>query len=245
MRLLNTRPREQGERLNEQIRSLGGIPISFPTLHIESTEWSCLAPPLDEASHAIFTSANAVTHFMKGLPKTALKAWPSHIQTTAIGLATAAAMAHHHLPVHHIPAVADSAHVLALDAFQTSHEQTILLIKGEGGLSLIQDGLTAKGATIMPLEVYRRKPVYYSPDAIRSLWQDTPIDIILFTSQEAMQQLACLLGDMGKIWLCNKPCLVISQRLANAAASLGISERLISPYNNLVDTLCALWRKTT
>ncbi len=234
LRVLNTRPIHQSARLNQAILDAGGIPVGFPALAIHATElnWLSELPDLATIDQAVFTSANAVQYFFA-----AVKAWPATINVIAVGSATAAALQQHGIQVHHVPDIADSEHLLALDCLQSVHKQTILLIKGRDGRPLIAETLTSRGARIIPVPVYQRDLPAVSQEVIDSLWQDTAVDIILFTSEQAMHNLFALLPEEGRSWLRNMPCLVIGNRLADAASALGIKTILTCQHDKIMDAL--------
>jgi uroporphyrinogen-III synthase len=237
LRILNTRPLEQSRTWSHEIRALGGIAIDLPTLAIEPiTSWFMHLPPLQLVKQVIFISANAVHHFFSALKQGAI-AWPTNIQITAIGKATAAALLTYDVTAQHIPRIADSEHLLMLDSLQHVGQQTILLIKGEDGRTLINDKLKERGARLIPLSVYRGVLPPTSEEFLNSLWHDDAVDIILFTSQQVMSNLFTLFGKEAKEWLCGKPCLVISERLATEAARLGMQHITVSGYDKVLETL--------
>ncbi len=70
-----------------------------------------------------------------------------------------------------------------------------------------------------------------------SLWHNKAVDIILFTSQQAMHNIFTLFGEDAHAWLCSVPCLVISERLKNEAALLGIQTIIVSTPETILTTL--------
>lgn len=240
LRILNTRPLHQNKSLTTAITQAGGVSIEFPTLAIEAIEnWQDTLCCLMDISHAIFTSENSVRYFFASYPAS----WPSHIQVIAIGHATAHALQDYKIKVDHIPSTANSESLILLDTLQNISSQNILLIKGQGGRTFIEESLVMRGAQVIPLPVYRRTLPQITQQAADSLWQDQRIDIILFTSEQAMQQLFSLLGEKAHAWLRQTPCLVISDRLASAAHQLGIQTVLMSPYDTLITKLREYVRK--
>lgn len=237
LRVLNTRPLAQGQILSQAICEAGGTSIDFPLLAIEPTtdDWLTLLPNLNDVHHAVFISANAVDFFYKKLKQQGLR-WPTTIQTTAIGKASAAALAKWNIAVDHVPSVADSEHLLQLDALQNVGNQTILLIKGKGGRPEIKNTLLRRGTNLVSLAVYQRVLPSITQN-IDSLWHDNVVDIILFTSQQAIHNLFVLLGENAHSWICKTPCLVISERLAKEASRMGMQTIIISHYDTIISTL--------
>lgn len=237
-RILNTRPKGQGTSLTQQLRALGAECIEIPAIHIQPTEtWLDDIPPLQSIHHAIFTSTNAVHCFFNTIIKHNIP-WPECIKTIAIGHKTASALTTQHIKVSAVPDIADSEHLLRLSTLQGIIKKEILLIKGEGGRALIAQALRQRGAALHTLNVYRRTLPGHSSTGLQALWQNDAVDIILFTSEEAIRNTFTLFGKAAKTWLCSKPCLVISQRLKNVASSLGIKHIIISQYDAIPDTLC-------
>lgn len=232
LRVLNTRPNPQGQLLNNAIIAAGGQAIHYPALCIIPTAKTWLDKLPTTSHHAIFISANAVTH--------GLTAWLNHpswskkIQLTAIGKATANALMQQGLTIDNIPQIADSDHLLSLDALQDVKDKTILLFKGIGGRTLITDTLKQRGAELIELEVYQR--IMPKPNQQQSLSREA-IDIVLFTSEHAMQNMLALLSSEAKTWLKAMPCLLISSRLAIAAAQLGFQQTIVCDAESIMETL--------
>lgn len=238
LRILNTRPEAQGILLSKTIIDAGGIAIPFPALTIEATDnnWLNHLGNLTSIHQSIFISANAVNYFFATLKQHHIT-WPISIETTAIGKASAAALEKWSIRNDHLPVMADSEHLLQLQSLQEVRDQRILLVKGEGGKPDIETALDSKGARVIALSVYKRVLPNIDQQDIQSLWQDDRVDIILFTSQQAMHHIFLLFGEQARNWLCSKPCVVISERLAQEAFKLGIQTVIISHYDRILNTL--------
>ena len=238
LRVLNTRPLSQGAILEKAIVTAGGLSINLPCITISATELSWLnsMPRLCHVEQAIFISANAVHYYFDALKQNHID-WPASILVIAVGSATAAALAEQGIQVHCIPSTADSEHLIQLERLQHVKNKGVLLIKGIGGRSLIADTLLSRGAKLTPLDVYRRDSPDVPKEYIHSLWQNDAVDIILLTSEQAMNNLLGLFKDEGLSWLRKKPCLVISERLAEVAESLGFKTIITCPHNKILDAL--------
>lgn len=239
LRVLNTRPYEQAKDLSLAINKAGGIAIECPALVIEAsdTPWlSSFSASASSADYAIFISANAVNYCFTHLAQQKLS-WPATLQVIAIGEGTAAALANYDISVHLMPLKADSEHLLALTELQQINTKTILLFKGEEGRTLIADTLQDRGAILVIFSVYKRVIPKTEPQYLHSLWRDDAVDIILFTSQQAMHNLFTLFGEQARTWLCSKPCLVLSNRLAKLASLLGMQTILVSSPAMILETL--------
>lgn len=239
LRVLNTRPEHQARALSRRIIQAGGQAVNCPALAIAAPEtpWLSKLPPLKNIDLAIFISANAVDFFFKGLDAIN-QPWPETITVIAIGQATAKALNQLAIDVDALPAHEDSEHLLQLDPFQNSANKNILLIKGKEGRTFIEKNLIQNKAQLFTLEVYQRLLPSYDPNELNSIWQNDAVDIILFTSEQGMLNLFRMFGPKARHWLCETPCLVISQRLAVAAKKQGIKKIVISSPTTIFETLC-------
>ncbi len=228
MRVLNTRPAHQAQATSERIALAGGIPVELPLLAIEPTDpkWLAHMPPLKTVQHIIFVSPNAVSYFFKTHPQ---KNWPEFITTYAIGEGTRNTLKAHGITNSIVPDQPDSEHLLMLARLQEVTHQTILLIKGQKGRTLIQSTLAKRQAKVIPLAVYHRALPNVAQSQLDALWHEDAVDIILITSKTALQHLFMLFDKKARPWLCSKPCLVQSKRLARAAYDEGFKTVITSP----------------
>lgn len=238
LRILNTRPVGQNELLSQAIRSAGGVSIECPVLTIEPLESTARLIRelgcLSAIDQAIFISTNAVKFFFDEFDALV---WPTSIKVSAIGEATRNALKKRGVRVDEAPALTGSESLLQRPSMQSVKNQTILLVKGEFGRELIADTLTKRGAVVRPLAVYRRNTTPLLQDAIQSLWRQDAVDVILFTSEQAMHTLFSSLGEQAYDWLRSKPCRVMSERLAKVALQLGIKNIKVRPYEILLEGL--------
>lgn len=235
LRVLNTRPPDQGKALSQAIINGGGVSVDCPAIIISPIESSLWLKPLQALRHidiAIFTSANAVSHSWQWICDL-----PKIHSIIAIGKATAEALEKRGVIVDHIPSTADSEHILELPLLKRVSHKTIALFKGVGGRTLIADTLAARGALLQIATVYQRSLPKVDEGFLHLLWQNDSVDIILFTSQQGMQNIFTLFGRKARAWLCSKPCLVLSNRLAKEAKALGIHHILISAPDAILLTL--------
>ena len=238
LRVLNTRPIDQGLALAETISLAGGFSIPFPALVISQTptDWVNKIPTSRPIDKAIFISANAVRYFCRGCPNYQ-RVLSVSTQILSIGEATSLALRQQKISVHAVPIVSDSKHFLQLDELNAVKNQTILLVKGEGGRTLIAETLCLRGAHVIPVDVYRRNLPQIDKVKATHLWRDNAVDIIVFTSEQAIHNTFVLFGGDARPWLCNLPCVVISNRLAQVASLLGIQNILVSQHDSILQTL--------
>lgn len=237
LRILNTRPSGQNSSLSTIINSAGGQSIELPAITIEPVHnWMQHLPSLNSIKQAIFISPNSVNLFFDALKNQRMN-WPSSIAVMAIGKTTEATLESRGIKVECTPSEANSEGLIQLPMLQAIKNETVLVVKGEGGRPLIGDTLHNRGAKVVMLDVYRRTLPNYSSSVTDSLWQDDSVDIILFTSQQAIDNLFALFNEKAHAWLKGKPCVVISERIAEKAASIGMKGITITRYDELPHTL--------
>lgn len=219
--VLVTRPEQQAATLVAKIQRLGGEAILLPAIAIE---------PITVAVDAgydlvIFVSVNAVEHGARLIVRTAAT------RVAAIGKATAAALTAIDIKVDFVPAADSSSEaLLAHPELAMSTLARVLIVRGEGGRTLLQESFTALGAQVDLLDVYRRTlPVVDAGvlAAINARWDAGEIDIVTITSVATLHNLLTLLGDQGMSRLRATPLLVASPRILEAARLLGLDGDMI------------------
>lgn len=192
--LLNTRPSHQAEALSKAVQTHHGQVIVCPMIEIQ---WCSLEGTVIDLSSGIdkiiFISVNAVQGFLNSAVYAdylkALNTPRSSIELYAIGRATQQYGLAHQLPLIVLSkTVFDSESLLAHSVMQSVNQQSILIVKGQGGRSLLEETLASRGAKVQLLEVYDRVPAPFCT----SNWQkfrtaSTPV--LLITSVESVQNL--------------------------------------------------------
>lgn len=216
MSALITRPQPQAGALADAITALGGQAIVFPTLRIEPVGLA----PLDSAELVIFTSVSSVEH---GLP---LLRRSAGTRIAAIGKATAAALAAGGSPADIVPAGDfTSEALLAHPELNLTAGLKVQIIRGVGGRETLHQELQARAVLVETIEVYRRVPATPDPAQVAALeqqWDELGIDIVTATSVETLQNLHAVLTQRGRQLLSEAALLVLSPRIAAAAAELGL-----------------------
>ncbi len=238
LRVLNTRPIERAKALTESITAAGGVSIECPLLEITPSkpDWIKLLPDLNDVAYAIFISAHAVQFCFSQLEASRL-IWPSRIKTIAIGQGSAKALQEFNIQASIIPDIPDSEHLLSLDCLSQLKNETVLLFKGNGGRQLIEKGLRQRQAHLVSLSVYKRKMPEVRHQFTDTLWHDDLVDIILLTSEQSINNLFKMFSKEAHDWLISKPVIVISERLASAAKSFGMTQIIISHPAGMMETL--------
>lgn len=215
MRVLVTRPIDQGGKLCQAIGALGGIAYHCPMLEII---------PVDSPASGwwrgydwlIFVSTNAVRFALEaGLPV------EERLRVAAIGKATAAAIEEAGLKVAcQAPPPHTSESLLAQEPLVQVSGLRILIVKGVGGRTELADALTARGARVECVELYRRETP--RPDTMARLkgLLSQGLDAVSVSSGEILVNLQTAAGEQRKK-LHALPLIVGGSRLAQEARRAG------------------------
>lgn len=224
--------------MSVEIHTAGGIAVELATVAIQPTQltWLNEFKSIEDLQQIIFISKNAVRHFFAGL-KTCNLEIADKIEITCIGTATANLLEEFDYTADYIPQNSTSESLLELANLQNVANKSILLVKGIGGRTAIADELTNRGANLSAIEVYERIIPNFDKKLVNSIWQEDLVDIILFTSRQAMINTFSIFGDDAHAWLITKPCLVISPRLAAAAQDLGIKKIISASYKTIIEAI--------
>ena len=240
-RLLLTRPAEVNPPLAAALDTVGVVTASLPLLELqplaETPEQRSLWLDLDRYAAVLVVSKPAARLGLAALdqywPQPPLQAW------FAVGAATAAVLEDYGLQVHH-PQREDSEGLLALPALQEALERPepeVLLLRGEGGRDLLVDTLTARGARVEVLELYRRQcPDYPAGQVLETLAAERLNAIMVSSGQGFAHLQACAGADWPAVR--RYPLLVPSARVAELARASGC-ERIIECQGTSAGALIA------
>jgi uroporphyrinogen-III synthase len=221
--VLVTRPTAQAENLCRLIAEAGGTPIPFPTVEIlpaadRDRARALFAEPWDRI---LFVSRNAVDQARPLIPSTGLAGNPL---LGAVGRATAAALHEVGLPPDLVPNSGfDSEALLALPELTEVAGRRVLIVRGDGGRTLLGDMLAERGAETHYAEVYRRGLPAIDAAPLLPRWRQQ-VGFVTATSDEILANLVALVGTAGRDWLLATPLVVISARGAEGAARQGFRQ---------------------
>lgn len=224
--VLVTRPAHQADSLCNVLAAEGASALRMPALEIVPCVNDALptelATHLDRFHIAIFVSANAVRW---GLP--ILRAggkWPSDLAVAAVGEATATALREAGQSTAFAPEQDFSTDgLLALPRFAAVAGERILIVRGKGGREALAETLRQRGAEVVYAEVYERRRPSTRIGAQLTPAQRAAIDVVIATSNEALDNLAAMAEPDCTQWLRHRRLLVVSARAVHRAGELGFA----------------------
>ncbi|MBV6289513.1 uroporphyrinogen-III synthase [Pseudomonas aegrilactucae] len=224
-RLLLTRPAEEGAALAATLAEAGLFGSSLPLLEIE-------ALPASAEQHAIMRELShycALIVVSKPAARLGLALLDAHwpqapaLPWFTVGAATAAILQAHGREVHFPPQGDDSEALLQLQRLQAAIAPPgarVLILRGEDGRELLAERLTAWGASVDYLPLYRRRlPDYPAHTLVQRIDVERLNGLVVSSGQgfEHLRQLA------GAEWprLARLALFVPSPRVAEQARACG------------------------
>jgi uroporphyrinogen-III synthase len=150
------------------------------------------------------------------------KKWPQNVCFFAVGASTGLILQNAGLAVV-VPLEPRTEGLLDLPQLNHLENQSVVIMKGFGGRELLYDTLVTRGANVAEWEVYKR----------------VKLDSPLFTEDWHPAQIRCIIATSGEVikaafeyfeasWLTTLNWIVVSQRTADIASKLGVTQIDIS-----------------
>lgn len=224
MRVLVTRPGEQGDHLCEMIAQNGGDAIHFPTIEFapppSQTAFEEGIASLGKEDWIIFVSPQAVRASVARI-RSKWPSFPPHTQFAAVGAITAQALQDAGYNAIYPHTDWSSEALIAMPEFQHLQDKKVAIIRGEGGLDVLETELKARGARVMSVIAYLRALPEKIDKSIVKRIDDHDIDVIVCASFESVRNLKILLGETGWSRIKHVPLIVVSERIKTLAQALG------------------------
>ena len=194
-----TRPNHQSDDIAGRIVTLSGQPVMMPLIEIRAIDEEQAATAnevlarLDNYQWLIFTSVNGVVAFFDRLWQTGRDVRRiGHLQIAVIGSATAVALAARGLRAEIVPDLF-RAEALAKSLSPHVDGQRVLWARASRGRDVLPLALTAAGATVDEVVVYRNDDVEQFDADIVDLIRSDALDWVGLSSPSIARQFAKLL----------------------------------------------------
>jgi len=233
--ILITRPRGQAQGLAKLIEAAGGRAILFPAIEIQEVP----LPKLAEFDLAIFVSPTAVKRALAAMK------WPRHAKAAALGRGTQRELERHGIKGIIAPdSGADSEALLAVPELQRVAGRRVVILRGEGGRSLLGDTLAARGARVEYAECYRRVRPQTDSGPLLAAFASGAVHAVTVSSAEGLENLFEMLGAAGREHLKKTPLFVPHPRIAAEAKRLGLGEASVGGASDeeMLERLVAYFR---
>lgn len=233
MNVLVTRPASFAQSLCQQIQALGLTAELFPVIEFAPTpHLERLRSAIDRLNTAdiiIFVS-RAAAYFGLQAIKMRWQQLPPITTWTAIGPGTAKALQDAGVDSVLLPRKPpfETESLLTLDIFRTVTNKQIFIFRGNGGRDLLPITLQERGAFVHVVETYQRQlPIVDMVERLTE-WHHTPINIIITTSIECLNNLTLLINLKQNNGFKNIPIVVVGLRMFELANTLGFKRPILA-----------------
>ena len=242
--ILITRATSQSGDLRNGLEALGARVLECPSIQIVPVDnWKEVdrsIASLDSYQWLIFTSTNAVEHFMR---RVQTRDVVCSVPVATIGTSTARKLQDWGLRASRVP---DSFNAEGLlETFpEDLHGTRILLPRAESAREILPEELRRRGATVDVVSVYRTARSEAGLADLRATLTGTRIDAVVFTSASAVRSFSETLGDELAVLLASVPIAVIGPIAGEAVESVGL-KAAIQParatIQDLVEAIGNYW----
>lgn len=235
-----TRPVGSAGPLVRQVRAAGGVPVLLPGMALRgapdagAARAALLAALGDEL--LVFTSPTAVRFAARLAPLR------TSADVLAVGQGTARALRRHGVGAPLVPRRQDSEGLLGHPALAAVRGRRVALIGAPGGRGVLGRELTARGAHLREVHVYRRVPARLDRRHIDALAGLPPSACVLLSSAEAVRNLHGQLPPQARARWLAATAVVSSERLAAAAHAAGFARIVLAASALSTDLLDAALR---
>ena len=242
-RILVTRAQAQAHDLEARLRTLGAVPLPFPTIHITPPKdgYATLDAALHELATfdwVVFTSVNGVDHVWRRL---AVLGLDDHIftrlQLAAIGPATAAELAARNLQSAVVPKrfVAEAL----LDVLPNPAGKRFLLPRAALARDMLRTGLQHAGAQVVEVPAYDTILPEPSSETLAEL--EAGVDVLTFTASSTVRNFVAQLGQVRARSLADRAQVaVIGPVTAETARALGLHVDVVASEYTIGGLVAAL-----
>lgn len=239
--ILTTRAAAQSGELTEYLTRLGARVLECRAIELEPVEnFAAVDDAISRLSTydwLIFTSANAVSYFMKRLVegKRELPQTPIAV----VGTATAERLKQWKLSPSLMPERFNAEGLL--ESFPRDlHGVRILFPRAAVAREILPEELRRRGAIVDVLPVYRTKKTPDGSLDISRIFRTEPVDCVVFTSSSAVHAIAESLGDQLQPALQNVPIAAIGPVTASSCEALGLHVAIQPSRATIPDLVAAI-----
>jgi uroporphyrinogen III methyltransferase/synthase len=235
-RVVVTRPREDAADLSDRLAAAGAEAIEAPMIRISPPEsWALLdkaVEQIDSFGWIVFTSVNAVDHFMQRLYRTGDVRALGHVRVCTVGPSTRDRLLRYGVRSDLVPVDFRAEGVVAALAAAAPLDGVRVLVPcADVGRERLVEALTEAGAAVTGIVAYRTLPpepdADRDPDVYRMLL-DRTIDAMTFTSAASVRNFAATYGAEQAADLLQQTVVAVCGPVtAEAAARLGIPVTLM------------------
>jgi uroporphyrinogen III methyltransferase / synthase len=241
--ILITRAASQSRDLRQGLEALGAQVLECPSIEIVPvTDWTEVDHAIDDRNSyqwIIFTSTNAVEHFMRRAETRGVGPWT--IPVAAVGAATARKLQDWKVTASRVPETFRAEGLLEMFPADLQGVR-FLFPRAEIARELLPEELRRRGASVDVVTVYRTVKSEGGLAELRDTLTSKPIDAVVFTSPSAVRSVSETLGDEASTLLARIPIAVIGPIAREAVESAGLKAAIQPPQATVPDLIAVLDR---
>ena len=249
-RILVTRARHQASTLSKLLLESGAQPVEMPVIDVQAVpnteELDRAILDLDMYQWIVFTSVNGVDAFFQRLYALSLDArWLRETKVSAIGPATAKALAENGLRPDYIPKAYTSESLVAGLKTHNVAGCRFLLPRADIAGKELSDGIARLGSEVHEVTAYRTVPLCPVDSRGKQMLLSGQIDIVTFTSSSTVTNLLALLGGQSSAINDKAKTACIGPTTAGAAEKAGLRVDIVareSTIRGLVEAMEEYYR---
>ncbi|MNI20360.1 Uroporphyrinogen-III C-methyltransferase [compost metagenome] len=204
-RVLVTRARSQASELVDLIDDMGGEPVEFPVIRLQSPSRPDALQALDKALNeladydwAVFTSVNGVDYFFRRLGELGIDIRRmTKARVLAVGPKTAEALQQRGLMVEELPSKFHGDSLLEAIEAQLKPGEKVLLPTADIARAYIPKRMVELGLQVTEVDVYENVLVVEDGEIIVEMLRNHEIHIVTFTSSSTVTNLIEALQQSG------------------------------------------------
>ncbi len=231
--VLIVRPPHADDPLIAELATLGCQVFECPVMRIapfaaDNSALIARLRRLDDYHKAIFVSRRAAQLSLSWCDRQG-RPWPPHLQCFAVGERSAEPLRARRIAVN-VPACgANSEMLLALPELQQVSGQRVLILRGEGGRTLLADTLAARGADVDYCDLYRRVVDVGQTRQLQNLLASKSQLLVVIHSVELMYAVRQVLGAESQSLLAHHCLLVPGERVAAEVRRVCGAKIIVAP----------------
>ncbi len=233
-RILLTRPESSNPTLRQRLETAKFAIRELPLLRIEALDDAgdirTTILNIDHYSHIISTSRHA-SKLLACLLDQYWPQLPAGLNWYAMGPGSAAALEDLGATVKLPPTGHASETLLTHPELQQLAGQKVLIAKGFGGRTLLEEQLRDRGGFVQQLNLYKRSPACHDQATLKTVLSAWQPHILVVFSGESLQQFWSLAEKIGYAWN-NLTVVVPSNRVASLARSKGMAPIVLTAMSD-------------
>lgn len=222
--ILITRGKSQSQPFADLVIKLGGKPIEIPLLHISCKRFDEEKLHLSDYQWIIFTSANGVHCFFKGLNE---KLLDGSIQFAVVGHKTENALRQYGVSANFVPSVYNAEVMAAEFLEQTMINGSILIVKGNKSRKVLQESFLENEIAFDEIITYETTTNTSAKALLTTYFNQSYPDFITFTSPSSVEAFIEMVASDKIIKQAKRiPCVCIGSTTEVCAKNLGFIKTL-------------------